>query len=121
MTNIRYGWFIGPGSCFDSADQENSLISLTVCIAKRGIHMDIDGLEGTRVAEMIYRGRVVFFKSTISKNQLFKNILLKMHSASLLHMDIDGIEGSRVAEMIYNRRLAPPWGIGDSKSSESKL
>ena len=83
--------------------------------------MDIDGLEGNRVAEMIYRGRVVFFKSTISKNPLFKNILLKMHSASLLHMDIDGIEGSRVAEMIYNRRLAPPWGIGDSKSSESKL
>ena len=81
--------------------------------------MDIDGLEGTRVAEMIYRGRVVFFKSTISKNPLFKNILLKMHSASLLHMDIDGIEGSRVAEMIYNRRLS--WGIGDSKSSESKL
>ena len=61
MTNIRYGWFIGPSFCFDSADQENSLISLTVCIAKRGIHMDIDGLEGTRVAEMIYRGRVVFF------------------------------------------------------------
>ena len=52
--------------------------------------MDIDGLEGTRVAEMIYRGRVVFFKSTISKNPFFKNILLKMHSASLLHMDIDG-------------------------------
>ena len=42
-----------------------------------------------------------------------------MHSASLLHMDIDGKEGSRVAEMIYNRRLAQPWGIGDSKSSES--